>query len=617
VPGIAGIIFKPGSKNYRAEHAAMMDAMHHEPFYVSGVHFEDTLNLRLGWVLHANSYCDGMPVFNQRRDIAMVFHGENFPQNSSSRRGGFRTVQDLLTRYEETGRSFLLELNGWFSGVIVDLRQRNVLLFNDRYGMQRLYCHESQDAFFFASEAKSLLRSIPSTRELNTDALAEYVAFDCVLEDKSLFKGISLLPDGSSWTFDDLGRLRKDRYYSPEMLESSKGAKNEQDLVDRLERLFTDKLPDYYEASQKVAVSLTGGLDTRLAVAGAGSGSIGLPAYTFAGPKDTFDVRRSREVARAAGLKHRVIRLESDFFREFPKLAQDTIRISDGTQGIGGTHNLYLNRIARTIAPVRLTGQFGSEVLRQGRILSNAVSVSGLMDPGLNPHINQAEQRGASYRKGNPLTAALHRDIPWRGQGTMSIEQSQIILRSPFMDNDLVELLYRFPNSVRETTKVQMELIQRLNPRLGSIVSDRGYASGRNALGLSAIQLYLWVLFKADYVYFFDMPNWLLRIESAMEFTQVPKLLFGFHKFENYRLWYRRALSEYVADTLLDARTLGRSFFDKKFLQKAVNDHIAGRGNYRIHLDKALTFELIMRTLVEPTEFSRQTQSGAVAAATL
>jgi asparagine synthase (glutamine-hydrolysing) len=198
----------------------------------------------------------------------------------------------------------------------------------------------------------------------------------------------------------------------------------------------------------------------------------------------------------------------------------------------------------------------------------------------------------------------------------MSIEQSQIILRSPFMDNDLVELLYGFPNSVRESTTVQMELIRRLNAPLAKIVSDRGYASGRNPLALSAIQFYLWVLFKADYVYFFDMPNWLLRIESAMEFTRVPKLIFGLHKFENYRLWYRSALSEYVADTLLDSKTLERSFFDKKFLQKAVNDHIAGRGNYRIHLDKALTFELIMRTLVESPEFSRQTRPGPVVAAT-
>jgi len=36
------------------------------------------------------------------------------------------------------------------------------VLFNDRYGMQRLYYNESREAFYFAAEAKAVLAVCPN-----------------------------------------------------------------------------------------------------------------------------------------------------------------------------------------------------------------------------------------------------------------------------------------------------------------------------------------------------------------------------------------------------------------------------------------------------------------------
>jgi len=60
----------------------------------------------------------------------------------------------LIHLYEEKGIDFLQELNGRFSGILVDVQAGKVLLFNDRYGMQRIYFYENRDAFYFSSEAK-------------------------------------------------------------------------------------------------------------------------------------------------------------------------------------------------------------------------------------------------------------------------------------------------------------------------------------------------------------------------------------------------------------------------------------------------------------------------------
>ena len=78
---------------------------------------------------------------------------------------------------------------------------QKLVLFNDRYGVNRIYYHENADGFYFSSEAKALLKILPDTRQLNLRSLGEVLCCEAVLQNRSLFSGISLLPGGSSWVF--------------------------------------------------------------------------------------------------------------------------------------------------------------------------------------------------------------------------------------------------------------------------------------------------------------------------------------------------------------------------------------------------------------------------------
>ncbi len=87
--------------------------------------------------------------------------------------------------------------------------------------------------------------------------------------------------------------------------------------------------------------------------------------YTFSGEKGlTLDDRLATQVARACGLEHRLLRIGSDFFSDFAGYVDRTVYITDGCLGVLGAHEIYLNAQAWPLAPVRLTGNFGSEVLR-------------------------------------------------------------------------------------------------------------------------------------------------------------------------------------------------------------------------------------------------------------
>src|SRR5690606_17648777 len=130
-------------------------------FYRSGTGSFASLPLHAGWVARSGSFADRMPVWNETRDIGLIFAGENFVDSavvSDLRQRGHTFNPDgpeyLVHLYEEQGPKFFGQLNGWFAGVIIDLRSRQVVLFNDRYGLNRVYLAEDSSGFYFASEAK-------------------------------------------------------------------------------------------------------------------------------------------------------------------------------------------------------------------------------------------------------------------------------------------------------------------------------------------------------------------------------------------------------------------------------------------------------------------------------
>src|SRR5205807_4740839 len=125
-----------------------------------------------------------------------------------------KTSSYLVHLYEEDP-AFLRGLNGRFQGLLIDRTRGETTLFNDRYGMHRVYYHESKEAFYFAAEAKAILAVCPELRSADARGLGELVACGCVLENRTLFKGIYVLPPASAWIFRNRSVERKETYFQP------------------------------------------------------------------------------------------------------------------------------------------------------------------------------------------------------------------------------------------------------------------------------------------------------------------------------------------------------------------------------------------------------------------
>ena len=268
----------------------------------------------------------------------------------------------LVHLYEEMGLEFLGKINGWFSGLLVDLREQKTFLFNDRYGLGRICYHEHEGALYFASEAKSLLKILPALRALNPKSVGEYFSCGCVLQNRTLFSGVSLLPGGSVWTVSKFEPIAKELYFHQGLWEELPTL-SESNYYENLKETWGRVLPEYFRENEQCALSLTGGLDSRMILAWAPRLPGQLPCYTFGGRyRDCNDVKVARRLARLSQQPHQIIHVGKEFLSEFPALAEKTAYITDGNLDASGTIDLFVQSRARQIAPIRVTGTNGGEI---------------------------------------------------------------------------------------------------------------------------------------------------------------------------------------------------------------------------------------------------------------
>src|SRR5215472_18541798 len=596
MPGIVGIISHGPRGKHERDLKLMIDSMMHEPFYRHGSYVNEELELYAGWTCHPYSYADCMPAMNEKKDVVLLFSGEHF---SASPNIQDRTAKGLLQRYENEGDKFLRGLNGWFSGLLVDQRKSKVILFNDRYGMQRIYYHEGKDEFLFGSEAKSLLRIRPQLRQIDMQGMGELISCNCVLENRTIFPNVLLLPGGAAWMWEKRRRAVKNFYFKASEWENLPSL--DQDKFSfQLSKTVRTIIPRYFREKGRVGMSLTGGLDSRMIMACLNPAPGELPCYTFGGNKDMLDISIARKVAQVCNQPYKVLRLDRTFFSEFPRLAEKTIYMTDGNLDVSSTHDLYFNKLAREIAPIRVTGKFGSEVIREHTMFNAVNNNEGLFHSEFRPYIHKAVKSLGEAKRGHPLSVAVFKDFPWREYAKIAIEQSQSIFRSPYMDNDLVELMYQAPAGVRASNQPQRRIIRECNPNLSAIITDRGYREQTDPIVSTLLELYYYALFKAEYTYLYALPHWLTKLDSICSRVNRGRLLFGScQKFEYYRIWFREELSDYVKEILLDPQTAKRPYFDMKSLEMMVRAHTNGTRNYMNEINKAMSVELTHRLLID------------------
>ena len=608
MPGIVGLITKMAREQAETQLVRMVETLRHEPFYVTGTWVDESLGVYVGWAARKGSFSDGMPLRNEREDVVLIFSGEEYP--GLGRAQGLKQQGHdvdlngsayLVHLYEEDPE-FPAGLNGLFHGLLADRKQGAATLFNDRYGMHRLYYYESKEGFYFAAEAKAILAVHPELRCFDPKSVGEFIAVSCALGDRTIFKNVYALPGGSAWVIRNGAIKAKRSYFEPKEWEQQPPLLPES-YYRELRQVFSRNLPRYFKGNEKTAVALTGGLDTRAIMAWHKAEPGSLPCYTFGGMRrDSQDVILARRIAKQCGQPHQVITVGDEFLSRFPHYAERCVYLTEGSVDLSRSSDLYVSERAREIAPAKVVGTYGSEVVRHAVMFKPDTLAPRLFAPEAVSSIHEAEATYSRLVGVHPVTFAAFRQSPWYHHGILNLEESQLTVRSPYLDNDFVRTVFCAPKNGASNGDVRLRLIADGSPALARIASDRGIGGNRGPISSLLSQGFLEFTFKAEYGYDMGMPQWVARIDHAFAPFHFERLFLGRHKLLHFRVWYRDALAGYVREMLLDPRSLSRPYIERKGLEAVVRGHLRGDRNYTTEIHKLLTLELLHRLFLDNPE---------------
>jgi asparagine synthase (glutamine-hydrolysing) len=561
---------------------------------------DESIGIYVGWTALEGSFDERMPLRNKTGNACLIFSGEEYSNDglsvgevNGSRSNGLNECSYLLERFERD-RNAIQNLNGMFHGVFVD-QANNITLFNDRFGMHRLCYHEGKDSFYFASEAKAIATVCPELRACDPQSLGEFTSLSCVLENRTIFKHIFVLPAGSTWVFRDRQLVQRGVYFSAQEWENQSPLAPEP-YYQELRSVLEKSLPGYFVGRRQIGMAMTGGLDTRVILSNHPRNPGSIASFTFAGPfRESQDVFIGRQIARLCKHPYEVIRVNEDFLKKFSDYAERAVYIAEGTVGVGRAADLYLSERARAIAPVKVVGTYGSEILRHAVMFKPMEPSANLLSPDFLPQIRAARATYGQLRQQHPVTFAAFSQSPLYHHGILALEQSVFTVRSPFLDNEFVRTVYRAPKESGPGEDIRMRLIMDGNPELGRVRSDRGIGGNGNTLSSAFMRAYQEFTFKAEYAYDYGMPQSVAQIDHWLSWMHLERLFLGRHKLLHFRLWYRTALAQYVQEMLLDPRTLARPYLNRSAVEAVVSGHLKGNRNYTSDIHRLLSLELLQR----------------------
>ena len=405
-----------------------------------------------------------------------------------------------------------------FHGLVADTRSQTAFLFNDRYGMHRLYYHEApkEDVLLCSgSESDSCRASRTSPRGPARVGRIRHLRLRAREPDRVRKRARDARRRALALSRRSTERNGKTTYFRPSQWEAQPELELEA-YYRELRDVVVASLPRYFQGPEQTGMALTGGLDTRVIMALRSAPPPSLPCYTFGSERrDCQDVVVARRVADACQQSHEAIPLGNGYLANFAHYAERTMSMTEGCVDVSRSSDLYFSEKVRAIAPAKVVGTYGSEILCRLAMFRPAQPLPGLFRPELLASVRQAGDTYESLRREHPVTFAAFRQSPWYHFGILSLEQTQLTVRSPFLDNDFVRTVYRAPKSAPTNGDLRLRLIADGNPMLARMRSDRGVVADSGRLTAALSRNLLEFSFRAEYAYDYGMPEWLARIDHA------------------------------------------------------------------------------------------------------
>jgi asparagine synthase (glutamine-hydrolysing) len=206
------------------------------------------------------------PLWSHDQQIAVLFEGKIYNLASLKQQLGtnahWRTDSEselLAHLYDRDPDHFLDPINGKFSFVLWDARRQRLLLGRDRFGIQPLFYSQQQNGLIFGTSLRSLLRTGLISKLLNSQVVLEYLLYCYNPSQQTLIESVQKVPASHFLSFDG-STLNLHRYWNLSFTEQYQ--KTEKQYCEEIPALIGDAVSIRIDPSQKLGVFLSGGIDS-------------------------------------------------------------------------------------------------------------------------------------------------------------------------------------------------------------------------------------------------------------------------------------------------------------------------------------------------------------------
>lgn len=364
--GIVGIVNANSRAVERDVLARMNQAIIHRGPDEDGFYVKENVGLAMRRLAIIDLKGGQQPIFNEDRTKAIVYNGEvyNFQElrdNLEKRGHRFYTNCDteiVIHLYDRYGVDCVQYLRGMFVFAIWDEREKSLFVARDRIGKKPLlYSHQPNGDLIFGSEFRALLQHESISREIDFDALDNYLSYLSVPAPKTAFKQIRKLEPGHWLQWKD-GKIETKRYWLPDF--SKKIKITETEAIEETTRIVRESTRLRMISEVPLGVFLSGGVDSSM-VAALMAEQSEKPIKTFSigfEEKEFSELKYARRVAEHIGAEHHEFIVKPDAMEVLPTLVE---HYGEPYADWSAIPTFYMARETRRYVTVALNGDGGDE----------------------------------------------------------------------------------------------------------------------------------------------------------------------------------------------------------------------------------------------------------------
>jgi asparagine synthase (glutamine-hydrolysing) len=581
------------------------------------------------------------PISNEDGSVWIVFNGEIYNYRELrewliARGHTFQTRTDTETivhLYEEEGERCVEKLRGMFAFAIWDWNQRALFLARDRAGKKPLHYALIGDTFLFGSEIKSLLQYPKIEREVNLEAVSDYLSFGYVPDPATAFQGISKLPPGETLVYKD-GRIRTRSYwdFSYTREAENRGVQDENVYLEQLRELLAESVRVRLESEVPLGAFLSGGIDSSTVVA-LMAREMGQPVKTFSigFNESSFDeLKFARVTANRFQTDHHEFVVTPDICRLIGEIVWHH---DEPFADVSSIPTYVVSKMAREYVTVVLSGDGGDEVFggyeryaiekQRGRY----EQIPGFIRRHVLRRLSRALPQGAYGKRflGNISLDAGPRYVDSGSYFNEELKKSLLTVEARralngYNSASAFERIYDVP-----TSSAHLDHLMYLDSKLylpGDILVKVDRMSMANSLETRAPLLdhklieFVQTIPASLKLNGLETKYILKRAVTGLipdEIIHRPKKGFDVP----IKHWFNNELREMLDDTLNDRRTRERGYFNQPAVLEILDEHRRGRRDNARQLWEFLMLELWHRAFIDGEGLNSWVQSNAAKVASM